>query len=231
MGRWGVGKGLALLNLISTAPWAHPQVLAWDAGLATPTQLTAAESHAGCSAPVGARSSGGAGGEGSDCRDNLCLGAGGWGGFQGGGTGLEGWHRARPGLRVMVQGRPAHRAASLGCTLPALRGPPSPLPPSLFPRVGRGGDWAGLQKMARIEVPPSPSGSLCHKPRASHGLEELASVCRAGSGTPQGNAPWAEPSLRKTGVWGGAGGAPGVLGYPPCTPGPSTRHLLGSNCV
>ena len=52
--------------------------------------------------------------------------------------GLEGWHRV-PGLRVTMQGPPAHRAASLGYTLPALQGPPSPLPPSLFPRVGRGG--------------------------------------------------------------------------------------------
>lgn len=161
-----MGKGLALLNLISTAPWAHPQVLAWDAGLATPTQLTAAESHAGCSAPVGARSSGGAGGEGSDCRDNLCLGAGGWGGFQGGGTGLEGWHRARPGLRVMVQGHPAHRAASLGCTLPALRGPPSPLPPSLFPRAGRGGTGLACRKWqeSRCLLPPAAACATSPEP-------------------------------------------------------------------
>lgn len=52
MGRWGVGRGLALLKLISTAPWAHPQVLAWEAGLMTSTQLTEAESHLGSRAPV-----------------------------------------------------------------------------------------------------------------------------------------------------------------------------------
>lgn len=36
-------------------------------------------------------------------------------------------------------------------------------------------------------------------------MEELASVCRAGSGTPQGGVPWAEHSLRKMDVWGGIG--------------------------
>lgn len=42
-----------------------------------------------------------------------------------------------------MQGPRAHRAASSGWVLPVLQGPPSPLPPSLFPRVGRGGeqDW------------------------------------------------------------------------------------------
>ena len=52
MGHWGVGRGLALLKLISTAPWAHPQVLDWEVGLMTPTQLTEAESHPGSRAPV-----------------------------------------------------------------------------------------------------------------------------------------------------------------------------------
>lgn len=50
MGRWGVGRGLALFKLISTAP--YPQVLAWEAGLMTSTQLLEAESHLGSRAPV-----------------------------------------------------------------------------------------------------------------------------------------------------------------------------------
>lgn len=40
------------MKLISTAPWARPQVRAREAGLMTPTQLTEAESHTGSRAPV-----------------------------------------------------------------------------------------------------------------------------------------------------------------------------------
>lgn len=60
-------------------------------------------------------------------------------------------------------------------------------------------------------MPPSPKGGPCQEPRAGHGMEELVSVCKAGSGTPQGGAPWTEHSLRKMDTWGEARGAPRVL--------------------
>lgn len=54
-------------------------------------------------------------------------------------------------------------------------------------------------------MPPPLNGGPCHDPRPGHGMEQLASVCRAGSETPQGGAPWTEHSLRKKDGWGGAG--------------------------
>lgn len=48
----GMGTGLALLKLISTAPRAQSQVLAWEEGLMTPIQQTQAESHLGSGEPV-----------------------------------------------------------------------------------------------------------------------------------------------------------------------------------
>lgn len=53
--------------------------------------------------------------------------------------GLEDWHTWSPGLKVMAQGPPAFMAASLGWILPALQGPPCPLPPSHSPSWAQGG--------------------------------------------------------------------------------------------
>lgn len=83
---------------------------------------------------------------------------------------------------------PTLRAASLGCVPPVLQGPPSPLPPSLFPR-GAEENKTGLQGMARNMMSPSPKGGACQEPQAGHKMKDLASMCKAGSGTPQGGAP------------------------------------------
>lgn len=49
--------------------------------------------------------------------------------------GPGGWHRLLPGMRVMG---PQGSLFRLDAPSPPV--PPSPLPPSLFPRVGRGGE-------------------------------------------------------------------------------------------
>ena len=85
--------------------------------------------------------------------------------------------------------------------------------PPYSPGWAEGENRAGLQGMARNKMPPSPSrgGGACHELQPGQRTEELASVCRAGSGTLQGGTPWTEHSLRKLAIWVGAGGASGVF--------------------
>ena len=72
-----------------------------------------------------------------------------------------------------------------------------------------------------------PVGGPCHELQPGQGTEEPASVCRAGSGAPQGGTPWTE----KCGHLGRGWGSFWSLLIPSPLPGPSTRYLLGSNCL
>lgn len=161
-----MGKGVALLNSISTAPWAHPRVLAWDAGLMTPAQLTEAESPVAAvhllvsGAPRGQR-----GGE-QPPRQSVpqCRGlqAG------GGGTRREGWHRQSPGLRVTVQG-----PWPTGQPLWAVPSQPSRALPLLSqPPCSPG--WAEGERRAGVQSGKNggaslPQGQPRCKPRAGRG--------------------------------------------------------------
>lgn len=85
-------------------------------------------------------------------------------------------------LKVMTQD-PQSQGTLFGLASPAVQGPPSPLPPSLFPRVGRGGrqGWpAGNDKKQDASFPQQ------QEPQDGHGMEELASVSKQALGPYRG---------------------------------------------
>lgn len=112
----------------------------------------------------------------------------------------------------------------MGWIIQGLQGSPTPLPPSRFPRVGRGGEqsWPAVtNKKQDVSFPSTTSPKL-----VDHETEGLASVCRPGSETLSRGLSWKNTAQERQ-TFGK--GLPELL-TPPLPP-LSTRLPLGDNPV
>lgn len=113
----------------------------------------------------------------------------------------------------------------MGWIIQGLQGPPTPLPPSWFPRVGRGGEqsWPAVTNKKQDASFPSTTSSKV----VGHETEGLASVCRAGSETLLRGLSWKNTAQERQ-TFGK--GFPELL-IPPPLPPLSARLPLGDNPV